>query len=222
MASAYPGALDTFATNKADATATATDHAAHHNDLADAINKIEAELGTNPSLGSATVSALMGSLVAKWIPVFHGHINFGATATGTYPAHSTVTSGATATTLAFSLLTQYLDPAQYGITGFTPQCRIVANFQQNAVANAPTSVTTVGLYPVTPAGATTTWAPTLGTLVANSTAQQIGGAAGSDNQVVSATFPMPVADSYTIAAVVSVLARAGGGRVNVRLEYRYA
>lgn len=47
MASAYPGALDTFATNKANATATTTDHPAHHNDLADAVNKIEAQLGVN-------------------------------------------------------------------------------------------------------------------------------------------------------------------------------
>jgi phage-related tail fiber protein len=55
VASAYPGALDSFATNKADATATATDHKNHHNDLADAINKIEAELGIDPSWTSATV-----------------------------------------------------------------------------------------------------------------------------------------------------------------------
>lgn len=49
MASNYPGALDSLATNKSDATTMATDHAAHHNDLADAVNKIESELGVNPS-----------------------------------------------------------------------------------------------------------------------------------------------------------------------------
>ncbi|HWT24546.1 MAG TPA: hypothetical protein VN213_13655 [Solirubrobacteraceae bacterium] len=55
MASAYPGALDSLATNKADATAAPTDHPAHHNDLADAVNKIETELGTNPSGSAADV-----------------------------------------------------------------------------------------------------------------------------------------------------------------------
>lgn len=51
MASVYPGALDTLATAKADATFTATDHPQHHNDLADAVNKIEAALGVNPQGG---------------------------------------------------------------------------------------------------------------------------------------------------------------------------
>jgi hypothetical protein len=61
MASVYPGALDTLSTSKSDATTTATDHAAHHNDLADAVNKIEAELGVNPSGASATVAALLST-----------------------------------------------------------------------------------------------------------------------------------------------------------------
>lgn len=49
MASGYPTALDNFATTRADSTATATTHAGDHNNNADAINKIEAELGINPS-----------------------------------------------------------------------------------------------------------------------------------------------------------------------------
>ncbi len=57
MASAYPGGLDSFATNKADATTTPTDHPGHHNDLADAVNKIEAELGVDPAGAEATVVA---------------------------------------------------------------------------------------------------------------------------------------------------------------------
>lgn len=62
MASAYPGALDTFATNKADATTTPTDHPTHHNDLADAVNKIEAELGVTPSGAAATVAARLAGI----------------------------------------------------------------------------------------------------------------------------------------------------------------
>lgn len=49
MASSYPGALDNFATDKANATTLENDHPGHHNDIADAVNKIEAELGVNPS-----------------------------------------------------------------------------------------------------------------------------------------------------------------------------
>lgn len=49
MGSTYPSTLDTFATNKANATATTTDHPAHHNDLADAVNKIERAIGVNPN-----------------------------------------------------------------------------------------------------------------------------------------------------------------------------
>lgn len=67
MASAYPGGLDTFAINKADGTATPTDHPTHHNDLADAVNKIEAELGVSPSGGFATVAARLGQTVEAFI-----------------------------------------------------------------------------------------------------------------------------------------------------------
>lgn len=68
MASTYPTALDTWATNKQDDTDAASgsdlglstsvgDHATHHNDLADSINKIEAELGTNPSGAQSTLKS---------------------------------------------------------------------------------------------------------------------------------------------------------------------
>ncbi len=65
MASVYPGALDSFATNKVDATTTATDHKNHHNDLADATNKIEAELGINPSGAFATLLARLDDIDAR-------------------------------------------------------------------------------------------------------------------------------------------------------------
>lgn len=61
MASAYPGALDALATNKANATSTNNDHVAHHNDLADAVNKIEAELGTNPKASFADVKTRLNA-----------------------------------------------------------------------------------------------------------------------------------------------------------------
>lgn len=61
MASTYPTTLDTLATNKADLTATATDHPNHHNDVADAVNKIEAELGLIPKGTFASVAARLAA-----------------------------------------------------------------------------------------------------------------------------------------------------------------
>lgn len=63
MASNYPTSLDTLATNKTDGTATAGDHAQHHDDMADAINKVEAELGINPSGSYATVVARLNNVL---------------------------------------------------------------------------------------------------------------------------------------------------------------
>lgn len=89
MASAYPGALDTLATNKTDATSATSDHPQHHDDLADAINKIEAELGIAPRGASATVRARFEELFVK-------EANYASTANvaGTY-ANGTAGVGAT-------------------------------------------------------------------------------------------------------------------------------
>lgn len=47
--SQYPAQIDTIDTNKSNSTKTLDDHAYHHNILGDATNKIERELGVNPS-----------------------------------------------------------------------------------------------------------------------------------------------------------------------------
>ncbi len=62
MASNYPNALDNFTTNKTDATLTTVDHPTHHNDIADAVNKVEAELGVAPSGNFATLTARLDSM----------------------------------------------------------------------------------------------------------------------------------------------------------------
>jgi hypothetical protein len=54
MSSSYPGSLDAFATNR---TSGQTIQASTDNDHSDAINKIEAELGVNPSGSESTVAA---------------------------------------------------------------------------------------------------------------------------------------------------------------------
>lgn len=57
---AYPPAA--LAADKANSTSQFADHPAHHNAIANAINDIVAELGTNPSQGSADVTTLLAGL----------------------------------------------------------------------------------------------------------------------------------------------------------------
>lgn len=64
MASAYPGGLDTFTTTYVDSTVSATTHKNVHNDENDAINKVEAELGINPSGAYATVALAIAAALA--------------------------------------------------------------------------------------------------------------------------------------------------------------
>lgn len=65
MASVYPGALDNFPTTRADDTLMATNHPGDHDNANDALNKIEAELGINPSGASATVVARLDAIGAR-------------------------------------------------------------------------------------------------------------------------------------------------------------
>lgn len=76
---AYPTSLDSIATGKTDDTTSATDHPAHHNSLATAINSIETELGTLPKGASADVKtrlngvdASLALLAPKASPAFTG------------------------------------------------------------------------------------------------------------------------------------------------------
>lgn len=64
MASSYPSGLDAMPTNHT-ASESETGHPGVHNDLADAINKIEAELGLLPKGNFATVRARLDS--PEWL-----------------------------------------------------------------------------------------------------------------------------------------------------------
>jgi hypothetical protein len=225
--SVYPGALDTFATNKADATTTATDHKDHHNDLADAVNKVEAELGVNPSAAHSTVALSTAALMSRWVPIFDAHVNLSAAGAAVYPAHRTITEDqaiGAASPAGYNVAFMYLDPADYAITGYTLKYRVIMSYSQNAVGNAATSVLTAGLYPYVGAGATTTWLATLGTVQAGSTAASAAGvpAASAEGRVISSSFTAPAANTYALAVAVSVATTAGSTRINVRLEYNYA
>lgn len=65
MASSYPGGLDSFST-KVDNVDKVM--AAHVNDMQNAIVAVQGELGLNPAGPSATVAALLESLVTGWVP----------------------------------------------------------------------------------------------------------------------------------------------------------
>jgi len=77
MTSTYPGVLDNWATDKTNSTFTIDDHPQHHNDLADAINKIQAELGPSPSGTFLTLGDRISALSAPGVfdvqdPTFGG------------------------------------------------------------------------------------------------------------------------------------------------------
>lgn len=58
----YPTTLDNISADKTNATSIKDDHAGHHNALANAVNAIEAELGTSPSASYADVKARLDGL----------------------------------------------------------------------------------------------------------------------------------------------------------------
>jgi hypothetical protein len=60
MPSGFPDALDAFATNLANATLSENTHPTHHNDLADAVNKIEAAVPRIRNL-AADAAAVVGT-----------------------------------------------------------------------------------------------------------------------------------------------------------------
>jgi hypothetical protein len=84
MSSTYPGALDSIAHDKTNATVTQDDHPGHHNLLADAISKIEAELGTDPSGTYATVVARLDAAAGGGADLVYN---------GSFPANTPYTDG---------------------------------------------------------------------------------------------------------------------------------
>lgn len=149
MTSGYPGAQDTFAVNKQDdldaksgvdlgLTATIGDHSQHHNDLADAINKIEAELGT---LAKGIYAANVRERFE--IAAFKSQsVSMATTAnlTATY-ANGTAGVGATLTATANGVMA-----AIDGVTpvATTPPQRVLVKNQTAPAQNGIYTVTSVG------------------------------------------------------------------------------
>ncbi len=65
MPSTYPTSLDSFSTTRANSTVTATTHPADHNNANDAINRIEGELGINPSGTYSTVLDRLNAILDR-------------------------------------------------------------------------------------------------------------------------------------------------------------
>jgi hypothetical protein len=172
-------------------------------------------------------AAPAGAQNYPWVTLMQAHVNLSAAALGTYVGNELVTEDTISTGSGYQWVLQRIDPADYALSDKTMVMRVVATFLQNAVANAAAARYTAGLYPVTPAGATTTFVPTFGAVVAGSTAAGPGGGAGAqipasnDSRVVSSTFNAPAADTFALAVALTGAAGAGGLKVSMRLEYSY-
>lgn len=92
MTSTYPTTLDAFSTSSSDSTPSSTTHPALHNDANDAINKVEAELGTDPAGTYATVKARLDALaITPVVFAQPGSAIIGASGSWRAPAAGTVT-----------------------------------------------------------------------------------------------------------------------------------
>lgn len=67
---AYPASLDNLPVNRSDSTLMATTHAADHNSVNDSVNKMQAELGLDPSGAAATVRARLDTIQPASPPVY--------------------------------------------------------------------------------------------------------------------------------------------------------
>jgi hypothetical protein len=129
MASSFPGALDNIPANKTNATVSLNDHATHHNDLADAVNAVEAALGTNlnnvislPQNAQSTAYTLVLADSGKSIvhPITDNNPRtFTIPANGTveYPVGTAVTFINMINTLTISITTDTMYLAGAGTTG---------------------------------------------------------------------------------------------------------
>lgn len=162
-----------------------------------------------------------------WVPLTEAYVNLQATAVGTYAGHYSVSLNELSTVASPTGEKHhflYLNPADYALTGFTLKLRLIMSYSQNATAIGGSAIITGGLYPYIAAGTTTTWTPSVGTVVSGSTASPGAGVPGSavEGRAVSSTFTAPTADSYQLAVALSGATSAGTTRIHLRLEYTYA
>jgi hypothetical protein len=93
------------------------------------------------------------------------------------------------------------DPADHAVSGLTTKLRIRAGIGVNNTA--PGATFTIGLYPVTFAGADANLVPTLGTIVSGSGAALTTPAANAEVMAVSSEFDVPAAGLYMFAVDIT-------------------
>ena len=225
----FPGALVTttqLPNDRADATTTATNHIADHNNLANEVIAIEAELGTNPSAAHADVATATAALMGRWMPMHFALVNVTVPGAGVYIGHYSVTEDELIGAASVSGLKAnfiYINPADYAVTGYTMKMRVIMSWSQNATSMGSTSMT-AGLYPYIGASTTTAWTHSFGSVVGSSTAQLLAASAtaSTEGRIVSSTFTAPAADAYALGVDIAGGSPAGSTRLNLRLEYNYA
>lgn len=147
MASGYSATLDSFATNKQDdtdsksgtdlgLTTTTGDHAQHHNDLADAVNKMQIEFGTSPK-GLYAANVRERFEIAAYKNQSCKLATTAALPAGTY-ANGTAGVGATYTATATGVW------ASVDGTAFALGDRVLVKNQASAFQNGIYTVTTLG------------------------------------------------------------------------------
>jgi hypothetical protein len=114
----------------------------------------------------------------------------------------------------------YFDPADYAVAGLTTKLRVRA---QAAVNNVAAGVNfTVGLYPFTIAGASLNIEPSVGSVVAGSTAALTTPAASTVTQNNSGDFTVPSAGPFLFAWSQSGSAAAGSLiKIAAQLQVRH-
>ncbi len=165
MATSYPAGLDNFTnpTGSDNLDSSVVPHATQHANANDAIEAIEAELGTNPKGASATVKARLDTLAPLASPTFTG------TVTMTSPVidnikigyTTTVTSASAVTLTATSNFKQYFtgSTAQTVILPVTSTLALGMSYEINNNSSATITVQSSGLNTIAtiPAAAAATF-----------------------------------------------------------------
>ncbi len=113
-----------------------------------------------------------------------------------------------------------LDGSDYSVSGLTAKYRIRAGIAVNATAPAKTF--TIGLYPITVAGAADTLTVTLGTVTSGSTVAVASPSASASATSAGSDFTPPSSGVYALGVQLSgAPAASSAGLVYARLEVRH-
>lgn len=168
---------------------------------------------TSPAIGKILVADASGnatwsSLTESWANLHSYASSIAAgTVAGTYLL-SSVGAAVTITSAAIAVGTGiiHLDPTtNYAITGYTPKVRIVGTISNYGAAQVGVNYT-FGLYPIT--AISTTGVPTVGAVVASSTALISAPGNGSINTAYSTSINMPTTGYYCVGVVTNATVAA--------------